>query len=375
VATEHTWRQWKTSNHELGTPPDLNLTSWQQEAGRRKIPRREGSDILRWGHSASSNFSVKEAYGIQCNHNNQQGDNIWSKIWRKELWPKVSTFLWLIIHNRILTWDNLRKRGFTGPSMCVLCQSQEETKEHLFNGCSYSQIIWDQGAQIMRRSNQNHGSIRDTIENWDSIIYSNPILNHIWLLLPGFILWQIWKERNKCIFHSKHSPTEATWSSVVKLIRETIQSKNWLPRDKECNREEAHIFQGWKLNLKDSAIFRPPKSHFPSPSLWDPPSIWIHKNQLRWSFKRQPWTDWLWSGHQELHWGNPNSECGIFGRDHQQCCGTHRPPTGTPTSYFPNQSPNHSGRGFPNSHPTHHKNPTRGTPTQNLSQSGALQDC
>jgi hypothetical protein len=145
--------------------------------------------MLKWGHSASGNFSVKEAYSIHCHQNNQQGDNIWSKIWRKELWPKVSTFLWLIIHNRILTWDNLRKRGFTGPSMCILYQAQEETKEHLFNGCSYSQAIWDQGAQIIRRSNQNRGSIKDTIENWDSITYSNPILNQIWLLLPGFTLW------------------------------------------------------------------------------------------------------------------------------------------------------------------------------------------
>jgi hypothetical protein len=193
-----TWRQWKTSNYELGTPPDLNLSAWHQEAGRRKIPRREGPNILRWGDSTLGNFLVKEAYRIHNNHHNLEADNIWRKIWSKAFWPKVSTFLWLIIHNRILTWDNLRKRGFIGPSMCVLCQSQEETKEHIFNGCRYSQAIWDQGAQIMCRSNQNRGNNRDTIENWDSITFNNPILNYIWLLLPGFILWKIWKERNKC---------------------------------------------------------------------------------------------------------------------------------------------------------------------------------
>jgi ribonuclease HI len=271
VDAEHPWRQWKTSNQDLDIPPDINLAAWQQEAGRRKIPSREGHDMLRWGHSASGNFSVKEAYNIQCHQDNQPADTIWSKIWRKELWPKVSTFLWLIIHNRILTWDNLLKRGFTGPSMCTLCQAQEETKEHLFNGCSYSQILWDQGAQIMRRSNQNRDSIKDTIERWDSITYSNPILNQIWLLLPGFILWQIWKERNKRIFHSKHSPAKDIWQTVVKLIRETIQSKHWQPGDHECSREEAHIYQSWKLNFKDSGISQPPKGHFSSPSLWSPP--------------------------------------------------------------------------------------------------------
>ena len=27
VDAEHTWRQWKTSNHELGIPPEINLTA------------------------------------------------------------------------------------------------------------------------------------------------------------------------------------------------------------------------------------------------------------------------------------------------------------------------------------------------------------
>jgi hypothetical protein len=59
------------------------------------------------------------------------------------------------------------------------------------------------------------GSTRDTIEHWDAITFNNPILNYIWQLLPGFILWQIWKERNKRIFHSKESTPELTWNRVA----------------------------------------------------------------------------------------------------------------------------------------------------------------
>lgn len=187
-AADQTWRQWKTSHLELEAPPEADLSAWQTEAAHRKIPTKEGPDILRWGHSASGNFSIKEAYYIQGNHHAQEKDTIWDTVWDKILWLKVSTFLWLIIHNRILTWDNLWKRGFIGPSICTLCHSQEETKEHLFNGCCYSQLVWDQGAQIMRRSNQSRGSIRDTITGWGTITFNNPILNHIWILLLGLIL-------------------------------------------------------------------------------------------------------------------------------------------------------------------------------------------
>ena len=40
----------------------------------------------------------------------------WRKIWNPKLWPKISTFLRLLSHRRILTWDNLLKPGFYGPS-------------------------------------------------------------------------------------------------------------------------------------------------------------------------------------------------------------------------------------------------------------------
>jgi hypothetical protein len=107
----------------------------------------------------------------------------------------------------------------------VLYHQQEETKEHLFNGCNYSQSVWDQSAQTMRRSGQHRGSINETIEHWDSSSYKKMLLNHIWQLLPGFILWQLWKERNKRIFHSQASPPEATWETIRALIKETIRCR------------------------------------------------------------------------------------------------------------------------------------------------------
>jgi hypothetical protein len=128
LEARQTWRQWKTSSQDLRVPDDLNLSAWHYHAGRRKIPIREGPDILRWGHSTSGNFSVKEAYYLQGNYHNQETDNIWNKIWNKALWPKVSTFLWLIIHNRILTWDNLRKGASLGPQFVSYVNAKKKPR-------------------------------------------------------------------------------------------------------------------------------------------------------------------------------------------------------------------------------------------------------
>jgi hypothetical protein len=133
------WRNWKTSRTDLQITEEIDLLPWQECMQYRKIPSKEGPDVLRWGHSASGIFSVKEAYHLQGNPPNQISDTIWRKVWQPFLWPKVSLFLWLTAQNRILTWDNLLKRGFIGPSRCTLCQQSEETMEHLLNNCHYSQ--------------------------------------------------------------------------------------------------------------------------------------------------------------------------------------------------------------------------------------------
>jgi hypothetical protein len=73
-----------------------------------------------------------------------QHASLWSKLWNLKHWPKITLFLWLVAHSSILTWDNLSKRGFVGPSMCLLCGEAEETMEHLLNSCHYTAQLWDQ---------------------------------------------------------------------------------------------------------------------------------------------------------------------------------------------------------------------------------------
>jgi hypothetical protein len=168
------WRNWKVLHTDLNLPADCNLQPWQEATTQRKVRIREGSNILRWGHSPLGSFSIKEAYNLKAKFHLQPKDNIWKIVWHSHFWPKISTFLWLLVQNHILTWDNLWKRGFIGPSVCHLCLQQEESMEHLLNQCSFSAEIWDQVAQIMRKTNRARDNIINTIENWGSTAFQQP---------------------------------------------------------------------------------------------------------------------------------------------------------------------------------------------------------
>jgi len=55
---------------------------------------------------------------------------------------KLKCFTWLVVRNRILTWDNLVKRGSMGPSICYLYKSDFEDGLHLFLNCPFIHTVW-----------------------------------------------------------------------------------------------------------------------------------------------------------------------------------------------------------------------------------------
>jgi hypothetical protein len=93
------WRSWKTLPHDLNTPTECDLQPWHTIFSQRKICIRDGPNILRWGNSPLGTFTIKEAYILQENFHVQPKEHIWHIIWRSKLWPKVSTFLWLMVQN------------------------------------------------------------------------------------------------------------------------------------------------------------------------------------------------------------------------------------------------------------------------------------
>lgn len=66
----------------------------------------------------------------------------WNSLWKFHDPPKCIILMWLILVSNILTWDNLHKCNWKGPSFCILCNNCGEDKGHLFIQCKYTIGIW-----------------------------------------------------------------------------------------------------------------------------------------------------------------------------------------------------------------------------------------
>jgi hypothetical protein len=159
-------------------------------------------------------------------------------------------FEWLVLHNRILTWENLRKRGYIGPSHFHLCQVKEETMSHLLNKCSYTTELWDWVAGIYRQSNRIWGNINATINNWNENYNENEMVNLCWNLMSGMIIWAIWKERNWRIFRNEILPKGNLKDAIISQIRETVQSHNCKKETTQLTDQDSCILEFFHLKYR-----------------------------------------------------------------------------------------------------------------------------
>lgn len=205
------WRKWIDP---IEWDCDLNQEqqeAYMKEVEYRKIKARTGRDILRWGNSMKGSFTVKEAYYLTDTHAIDEENLEWKIIWGSKWWPKVSLFIWLVAKNKILTWDRIQKKGFSGPSRCCLCKNEEETRNHLLINCSFTKKLWMDIRKIFGKSEIVLKEINAIIFQWNQEKFQCKVVSRAWDLIAGFVLWMVWKERNRRIFQDKAKDSEIIW--------------------------------------------------------------------------------------------------------------------------------------------------------------------
>lgn len=138
ISEDPDWREWTIFNSSNNENIQESIQALNQQILKRKIRISEENDKLRWGLKGNEDFSLKEARSI-IEREEKPEIVPWSdKVWDNLQWPKIKTFLWLLMQKKTLTWENLLKKGFRGPSRCPMCMDATETMNHLFNSYEWA---------------------------------------------------------------------------------------------------------------------------------------------------------------------------------------------------------------------------------------------
>lgn len=87
-------------------------------------------DLLYWGGSKTGRFSIKYALKLIRNEQDDQHDTKWELAWKVPTQQRVKVFLWLVLHDRILSDSNRVKRNLASDPRCPHYGNDEDHRNH-----------------------------------------------------------------------------------------------------------------------------------------------------------------------------------------------------------------------------------------------------
>lgn len=113
-------------------------------------------------------YTAKSAYEAQF-----QGTIIstnFQPLWIAEAEPKQRFLGWLILHQKILTSDNLLIRHWPCDWICSLCTDAFEDTNHLAKECSFTNSVWNQICSWLGLTQVPNQSQYQHISDWWDIL-------------------------------------------------------------------------------------------------------------------------------------------------------------------------------------------------------------
>lgn len=180
------------------------------------------------GTSPLSPYTFLNAGGLRSLVNNS--------IWKGDCPLKIKIFNWLALDNKILTLDNLARRGCNSISTftCVLCYTAIETAYHLLLNCPFASRIWSHYSALF-----NVPNMATTLEEIWTLWANNRSITYFGLgnLLIQAIWWNFWLEWNYLIFSCMALALQL--SSIFKIDHILIAWLNATPKSQKTTLEEA----------------------------------------------------------------------------------------------------------------------------------------
>jgi hypothetical protein len=141
----------------------------------------------------------------------------WDKlIWNSYVPPTRAFISWRLLHDRLPTDENLRKRGCYIVSICCFCRKQSESSSHIFLHCPVTAQLWD---WLSKGSGQHMDLTSGLSLVLSSVGVGGKLAHQIVNSSILHTIWCIWLERNNRYFNDKQS----TISTMLNIIQSEVK--------------------------------------------------------------------------------------------------------------------------------------------------------
>ena len=210
------------SSHEVGVWSPVFLrpfNDWELDEVERfffflhnKKIRSVQEDRLLLKDSNSDGFSVRHMY---CKLMFSPPFDFPSRsIWNPIVPPKLGFFAWEASWGKVLTLDQLKRRGIPLANRCFLCEEFEETIDHLLIHCARAKMLWDVLLAITEASWVFPRTVCQLLLAWQSASVGKK-RKRIWMAAPLCLFWTLWLERNRVVFENEAPSVHRLKSSFL----------------------------------------------------------------------------------------------------------------------------------------------------------------
>ena len=112
-------------------------------------------------------FTVKSSYNLLEGGSHQLVPS--KLLWNPCVPTKISFFAWEVWWGKILTMNQLKKRGFTLASRCPFCGEKEKVMEHIIIHCPKIWEVWTAIFSMPKGGWVFPYSVQDLIFGWNAV--------------------------------------------------------------------------------------------------------------------------------------------------------------------------------------------------------------
>ncbi|CAI9094816.1 OLC1v1030616C1 [Oldenlandia corymbosa var. corymbosa] len=196
-----------------------------------------GRGSLIWQHSSSGLFTIKSAYlhlrirGLE--------DSLSKNVWNKLIPLKISFFVWKLRNFLVPFPETLSKFEIQVlPSICLSCRDHGDSVLHCFLECTASKEIWKFFFSLFEIPWWDEVNLLPIIQEWWKRGCFSSARKSLIKIAPSFILWEIWKMRNKMLFDGEAFSFERVISTIKvdlynvlvthELKARTLDERDWI---------------------------------------------------------------------------------------------------------------------------------------------------